>query len=109
MMPLIIGFEYENGEMEVVRIPAEVWLMSEPTVTKVFATDRAVSSIILDPYLETADCDLSNNNWPPRPQPTRFEIFKQYGSSSSRYGAQDDNPMQRAEKNDELLNEKSTD
>ena len=109
VMPLIIGFEFEGGEMEVRRIPAEVWLMSEPTVTKVFATDRPVSRIILDPYLETADCDLSNNNWPPRPQPTRFEIYKQYGSSYNRYGSQGDNPMQRAIKNEELLKENSTD
>jgi len=78
--------------------------MSEPTVTKVFATDRPAVRIVLDPMLETADCDLSNNSWPQRPEPTRFEIFKQNGSGYSRYGAQGDNPMQRAIKNEELLN-----
>ena len=39
-MPLILEFEYEDGEREVRRIPAEIWKMSEPTVTKVFVTDR---------------------------------------------------------------------
>ena len=105
VMPLIIQFEYEDGEKEVRRIPAEIWLMSEPTVTKIFGTDRPAVRIVLDPYLETADCDLSNNSWPPRPEPTRFEIFKQQGNGYSRYGAQGDNPMQRARQNDELLKE----
>ena len=57
--------------------------MSEPTVTKVFVTDRAASRITLDPYMETADVDMSNNHWPPRPEPTRFEVFQ--GSPYSRY------------------------
>jgi len=104
VMPLIVEFEYEDGEKEIRRIPAEVWLMSEPTVTKVFSTDRPAVRIVLDPMLETADCDVSNNSWPPRPEPTRFEIFKQNGSGYSRYGPQGDNPMQRAIKNEELLN-----
>ena len=38
VMPLILEFEYEDGEREVRRIPAEIWKMSEPTVTKVFVT-----------------------------------------------------------------------
>jgi len=105
VMPLIIEFEYEDGEKEIRKIPAEIWLMSEPTVTKVFATDRPAVRIVLDPLLQTADCDLSNNSWPPRPEPTRFEIFKQQGHGYSRYGAQGDNPMQRARQNEELLQE----
>ena len=103
-MPLIIQFEYEDGEKEIRKIPAEIWLMSEPTVTKVFETDRPAVRITLDPMLETADCDLSNNVWPPMPQPTRFELYKQSGSGYSRYYVnQGDNPMQRAKKNEELL------
>ena len=83
VMPLILEFEYEDGEREVRRIPAEIWKMSEPTVTKVFVTDRPATRITLDPYLETADVDMGNNVWPPRPEPTRFEVFQ--GSGYSRY------------------------
>ena len=108
VMPLIIQFEYENGEKEIRRIPSEIWLMSEPTVTKVFETDRPAVRITLDPMLETADCDLSNNVWPPMPQPTRFELFKQRGNGYSRYGAQGDNPMQRARQNEDLLNSRES-
>jgi hypothetical protein len=103
VMPLIIQFEYEDGTTDVRRIPAEIWLMSEPTVTKVFQTDRPATRIVLDPYLETADCDLSNNSWPHRPQPTRFQIFKD-GSCGSFEAPLYTNPMQKAIVNEELLN-----
>ena len=97
-MPLLVQFEYEDGETELRRIPAEIWKMSEPTVTKVFVTDRPVMQISLDPMLETADVDVTNNYWPPRPQPTRFEIFK---SESNRWGG-GENPMQRSRRDAEM-------
>jgi hypothetical protein len=90
VMPLIFKFEYVDGTEEVRHIPAEIWKMSEPTVTKVFVTEKEASRIVLDPYLETADTDLSDNSWPPRPQPTRFELFKQ-----GERGGSPENPMQR--------------
>ena len=93
-MPLILEFEYEDGEREIQRIPAEIWKMSEPTVTKVFVTDRPVIRISLDPYLETADVDTGNNYWPPKPQPTRFQLFKEQS-----WGGGGENPMQRARRN----------
>jgi len=96
VMPLIVEFEYEDGEREVRRIPAEIWKMSEPTVTKVFVTDRPAVRIVLDPYLETADVDMSDNAWPPRPEPTRFEVFKQ-----KEWGGGGENPIQRAQRNAE--------
>ena len=100
-MPLILEFEYADGEREVRRIPAEIWKMSEPTVTKVFVTDRHASRITLDPYMETADVDMGNNHWPPRPEPTRFEVFQ--GSPYSRYySGAGENLMQRARRNAEL-------
>ena len=103
VMPLILEFEYADGEKEVRRIPAEIWKMSEPTVTKVFVTDRPASRITLDPYMETADVDMGNNHWPPRPEPTRFEVFQ--GSPYSRYySGGGENPMQRARRNAELQN-----
>ena len=75
--------------------------MSEPTVTKVFVTERPVAQITLDPFLETADVDMNDNYWPPRPQPTRFELFK----SNGRRGGGGENPMQRARRDAELRSE----
>jgi len=69
--------------------------MSEPTITKVLITEKEVSSIVLDPYLETADTDLNNISWPARPQPTRFELFK-----NEQRGGGDENPMQRYQRSE---------
>jgi hypothetical protein len=108
VMPLIVQFEYEDGREEIRRIPAEIWKMSEPTVTKVFVTDAPVTQITLDPMLETADVDMSDNYWPARPQPTRFELFKSEGRS--RWGASSqENPMQRARRNAEMQSEDADD
>ena len=95
VMPLILKFDYADGTDEVIRIPAEIWrMLPHEQVTKVFPTKKEVRSITLDPFLETADTDKSNNFWPPRQQPTRFELFKQQRSR--------ENPMQRDRRAREL-------
>ena len=100
VMPLILQFEYEDGTQEIRRIPAEIWKMSEPTVTKVFMTEQPAAQITLDPMLETADVDMDDNYWPPRPQPTRFELFKSERGRRSSGGGE--NPMQRARRDAEM-------
>ncbi len=76
IMPLIIKFNFEDGTSELVRIPAEIWSRNNLEISKVFVFDKLVGSVELDPYLETADCDLSNNNWPPKAVQSRFELYK---------------------------------
>ena len=49
-----------------------------------------------DPFLETADVDLNNNNWPELIQPTRYQLFKQNPSK--------ENPMQRQKKVEAIKN-----
>lgn len=67
VMPVILKLEYEDGSNEEVRIPAEIWRMQneilEKTVSKVLVTNKSVKKIVLDPNLETADTDVSNNVW----------------------------------------------
>ena len=75
-MPVILEWEYADGAKEVERIPAEIWRTSDE-VSKVFVKRKEVKSVVLDPLLETADCDLNNNSWPPRMVPTRFDVFKE--------------------------------
>lgn len=80
VMPLIVQFNFADGTSEVQRVPAEIWRKNHEKVTKVFSTAKEAQSIVLDPYLETADTDLSNNSWPPRMQPSRFKLYKQHQS-----------------------------
>lgn len=68
VMPVILKLEYEDGSSEEVRIPAEIWKMQnellENSVSKVLVTNKSVKKVVLDPNLETADTDVSNNAWP---------------------------------------------
>ena len=90
VMPIIIEWTFADGTKEVERVPVEIWRLNEEKVTKVFVKNKEVTSIILDPYKETADIDESNNSFPVREMPTRFQLFKQ-----SKY-QEKLNPMQKA-------------
>ncbi len=94
-MPIILEMQYEDGTSEVRRIPVEVWRFEDTIVSKVFVTNKPVKQFILDPYLETADIDRESNYFPSKPQPSRFEIFK---NQNNRGLPSNDNPMQRAKK-----------
>jgi hypothetical protein len=77
VMPLIFKVEYMDGTSEEVRVPVEIWRYNNWEVSKLIVTHKEAKAIILDPNLETADADLTNNFFPRRPVPTRFQIFKQ--------------------------------
>ena len=77
VMPIILEFEYISGEKEEIRIPAEIWKKNSEKISKVFILDKELSSVTLDPFLETADVNRNNNYWPPRLEPTRFQLYKQ--------------------------------
>lgn len=89
-MPVILEWEFMDGTSEVERIPAEIWRKHD-TVTKLFRKSKEVKAVALDPYLETADIDVSNNYWPARTVPTRFDLYKKRNEKS-------ENPMQRAKR-----------
>ncbi|AII51368.1 M1 family metallopeptidase [Hymenobacter sp. APR13] len=87
-MPVIVQMTYQDGKQEKVTIPAEIWRKNNAEVTKVFVTEKPVVSFVLDPNLETADIDLSNNAWPQQAAPSRFELFEQQQRTQP-------NPMQQ--------------
>jgi len=88
--PIIVQFQFKDGSSEDHYIPAEIWRKNNQTVSKVFVTEKEVAQIILDPYLETADTDTSDNYFPARAQLNKFELFRQQKSGEH------ENPMQRA-------------
>jgi hypothetical protein len=90
VMPLILQFEFADGSREIKRIPAEIWSRNSLKTSKVFVFDKELVAVTLDPYQETADCDMNNNHWPPRIGESRFELYKR---SYSRSGGS--NPMQQ--------------
>ncbi len=76
VMPVVLKFEFEDDSSREVRIPAEIWRRNSEKVSKLVITNKPVKSVTLDPHLETADVDLTNNHFPRRPVKTRFELFK---------------------------------
>lgn len=93
VMPLIIEWTFADGTKEVDRISAYIWRLNEKQVTKVFAKDKEVISVKLDPERETADIDEYNNTWPRQQAPSRFEMFKEH--SAPRGSSVGPNPMQQ--------------
>lgn len=93
--PIIIQANFEDGSNQITYVPAEIWRREELKVSKVMIYNKKVKSFQIDPYLETADCDLNNNSWPQKDVPTRFELFQQQRER--------ENPMQRAKRAEELI------
>ncbi len=95
VMPIIIEFTFEDGTKELRRIPAEIWKQNNEKITKVFFFEKVVSQITLDPYLETADTETYNNNYPRKMEASRFlqhkkPYWRTHGGGS--------NPMRDAKK-----------
>ncbi len=100
VMPVILEFTFKDNTKEVIHIPAEIWKTNSEEVTKVFFFKKEVVDVYLDPFMETADVDLSNNSLSGKSQPTKFEIFK---NRSYRWGADGrQNPMQKAKALEEM-------
>jgi Peptidase family M1 domain len=95
LSPIIVELQFADGTKDYRNIPAEIWRLGDRKVTKVFKTSKEVKQFVVDPYLETADVDVSNNYYPPKPQLSRFELYKGGGG---RFGPAGENPMQRAKR-----------
>ena len=73
VMPIIVEFTYEDGTTEVQKFPAQIWRMNDNEVSRTFATEKAITKIVVDPKLETADIDVTNNVWPKSEVKTKFD------------------------------------
>jgi len=100
VMPIILNFTFKDGSMEEVRIPAEIWKTNDKNVSKVFFFKKEVANVEMDPWLETADINLNDNNWPRKTQLSKFQLYK---SKRNRWaGNNDENLMQRDARNETL-------
>ncbi|NCU02940.1 MAG: M1 family metallopeptidase [Chitinophagaceae bacterium] len=97
VMPVIVEWTFKDGSKEVDRVPVSVWKLNEQKFSKVFIKDKEVAAIRIDPMRETADIDESNNLWPVKEMPSKFNLFRQ-GGGPARGASTGGNSMQRAEK-----------
>ncbi|WP_445722781.1 M1 family metallopeptidase [Flavobacterium sp.] len=73
MMPIIVELQFEDGTTETHTFPVQIWRKNNETAKRVFATDKKIVKIQLDPKLETADIDTSNNVWPAEAVISKFD------------------------------------
>ena len=73
VMPIIVELTYEDGTTEIQKFPAQIWRMNDKEVSRTFATDKAITKIVIDPNLETADIDVTNNTWPKEEIKSKFD------------------------------------
>lgn len=73
LMPIIVELTYEDNSTEMFKYPAQIWRKNNDTAKKVYATEKAIKKIQIDPKLETADIDVTNNTWPKEEVKSKFD------------------------------------
>jgi hypothetical protein len=73
IMPILVEITYEDGTVDNFKYPAQIWRKNNDTAKKVYATEKAIKKIQIDPKLETADIDVTNNTWPKEELKSKFD------------------------------------
>jgi hypothetical protein len=73
LMPILVEITYMDDTTESFNYPAQIWRKANDTAKKVYATNKAIKKIQIDPKLETADIDTTNNSWPKEVVKSKFE------------------------------------
>ena len=76
VMPLIVEYAYADGSKEKITYPAQIWRLNDKEVSRAIASDKEIVAITVDPDLETADVDTTNNSWPREVEESDFDKFK---------------------------------
>ena len=76
VMPIIVEYTFADGTTKKETYPAQIWRLNDKEVKKSVASEKEIVSIKVDPDLETADVDTSNNSWPKEIKQSRFDAFK---------------------------------
>ena len=77
VLPIIAEYTYEDGSKERKVYPAQIWRKNNKEVSKLVTSNKKLVSIQVDPDLETADIDTSNNSWPKKEEKSKFDAFKE--------------------------------
>jgi hypothetical protein len=75
LMPILVEVTYDDNSKENFKFPAQIWRKNNETAKRIFATEKAIKTIQIDPKLETADIDVTNNTWPKMEVKSKFDKF----------------------------------
>lgn len=87
--PLILELVFADGSTEEVYLPAEIWRYDSRSASKLFITEKELTSVVFDPRNELTDTNVENNRWPPKVIETPVKLYK---------SDPHDNPMRDAQK-----------
>lgn len=76
IMPILVTLTLDDGTTEEHYFPAQIWRKNNAIATRVFATEKPIQKIEIDPKQLTADIDISNNIWPKEMQKSIFEALQ---------------------------------
>jgi len=76
VMPIIVEYTYADGTSKTETYPAQIWRLNDKRARKAVASEKEIVKITVDPKLETADVDTSNNSWPREFKSSEFNNFK---------------------------------
>lgn len=76
-MPLIVDYTYADGTIEHITYPPEIWRKNDQEVTRIIASEKEMTGVLIDPKAETADIDMTNNSWPKKEVKSEFDQFKE--------------------------------
>ncbi|MCH2161873.1 MAG: M1 family metallopeptidase [Phycisphaerales bacterium] len=74
VMPLPLEITYEDGRVEAVTIPVEIWKLDPEVCTRMFVSESPIVRVTMDPARELADADRTNNTYPPGIIDGRFAV-----------------------------------
>lgn len=95
VMPVILKLTFDDDSSRMLRIPAEIWRYNNQSVSKLILTEKPLKSLTLDPHRETADTQLSNNEFPRTIGKSFFQLEK---SKKSKNEMQKKRQAEEAEK-----------
>jgi hypothetical protein len=74
--PLPLSLTFEDGSVEELMLPAEIWRRDAGAITKLLVLPKRLRSVSLDEKEQIADADPSDNYFPRRIVPSRLELYK---------------------------------
>ena len=76
VMPILAEITYADGSKESKYYPAEIWRFNDKEIKKVYASEKEIVAIEVDPNQLTADVNIENNSWPKKEMESKFDSFK---------------------------------
>jgi hypothetical protein len=77
VMPILVEYTYADGSTLTERYPVQIWRKNDDSYSRLLASEKEIVGVQVDPNVETADVNTTNNSWPRTKVQTDFDRFKE--------------------------------